>query len=52
MLLIHVANHERSLLGWIDDRNVYSEFRIYSRDFLEQNILSFKVEEFFFFSFP
>lgn len=45
ILLTQVVNHEGSLLGWIDDRSVSSEFRIYSRDFLKQNILSFKVED-------
>lgn len=53
ILLIQVVNREGSLLGWIDDRSVSSEFRIYSRDFLKQNILSFKVEdEDFFFPSP
>lgn len=52
MLLIQVVNHEGSLLGWIDDRSASSELRIYSRDFLKQNILSFKVDEDFFFAFP
>ena len=53
MLLIQVVNHEGSLLGWIDDRSVSSEFRIYSRDFFKQNILSFQVEdEDFFFPSP
>ena len=52
MLLIQVVNHEGSLRGGIDDRSASSELRIYSRDFLKQNILSFKVDEDFFFAFP